>query len=112
MDTPDQFQADVCLEQQREILTRSLNEIATEIGMTLRDSGLDFPIFIPVREDGDALATIATPLDPSDEDWQRASTIVCQIIISKAIGCEKLRGRPLACAIARSTIAAADVTGN
>jgi hypothetical protein len=67
------------------------------------------PIFIAVRREGEALATIATPADPADDDWQRASTIVCQII-SERIECGTLRRRELACAMARGSIAVADLT--
>ena len=48
--------------------------------MAMRDAGLHFPVFMTVRDSGDSLATIATPLDPSDDDWQQASEIVCQIM--------------------------------
>ena len=33
----------------------------------MRDVGLTFPVYITVRNSGDALVTIATPLDPSDD---------------------------------------------
>ena len=60
----------------------------------MRDVGLTFPVYITVRNSGDALVTIATTLDPSDADWQRASAIVCRII-EKKVGCGRLRGREL-----------------
>lgn len=110
MDTMDEFETALDrFDPEREVLTQSLNEIANDIGMALRDVGLNFPVFISVRREGEALATIATPSDPSDDDWLRASTIVCQII-GERIGCGELRGRALACAMARGTIAAADLT--
>ena len=40
----------------------------------MRDVGLTFPLYITVRNSGDALVTIATPLDPPDTDWQQASS--------------------------------------
>ena len=46
----------------------------------MRDVGLTFPVYMTVRNSGDALVTIATTLDPSDTDWQQASEIVCRII--------------------------------
>ena len=58
--------------------------------MAMRDVGLTFPIYMTVRNSGDALVTIATTLDPSDADWQQASAIVCQIIQEK-VGCGRLR---------------------
>ena len=33
----------------------------------MRDVGLTFPLYITVRNSGDALVTIATSLDPSDD---------------------------------------------
>ena len=84
--TAEQTEAEDHLNSQRNILTQSLDEIANNIGIRLRDVGLNFPVFISVRQDADALATIATPVDPTDEDWQRATIIVCRIM-SERIGC-------------------------
>jgi hypothetical protein len=96
MDTYD----DTSIEQ-REIIGHSLDEIANDIGMVLRDAGLNFPVFMTVRDNGDSLATIATSLDPSDDDWERASAIVCQIM-EKKIGGGRLRSRELLCAVANA----------
>jgi len=60
MDTTPQTDLDA----QRETIRRSLNEIANDIGMAMRDVGLHFPVFMTVRDNGDSLATIATPLEP------------------------------------------------
>ena len=95
-------------ESQREIVRQSLNEIATEVATALRDARLDFPVFLTVPNSGDSLATIACPLDPSHEDWSHASAIVCRII-GKRLGDARLHGRPLHCAVAKGTIAAADM---
>ena len=54
------------LYSQRETIRESLDAIANDIGMAMRDVGLRFPVYITVRASGDSLATIATPLDPSD----------------------------------------------
>ena len=67
------IEADATLSAQRDIIRQSINEIANDIGMEMRDVGLTFPLYITVRNSGDALVTIATPLDPSDSDWQRPS---------------------------------------
>jgi hypothetical protein len=50
------------LDARRDIIKLALDEIATKIGMVMREEGLHFP----VRNSGDSLATIATTLDPSD----------------------------------------------
>ena len=73
-------------------------------------SGLTFPVYMTVRNSGDALVTIATTLDPSSADWQQASEIVCRIL-EERVGCGRLRGQELPCAIANAgVINAVDVT--
>jgi hypothetical protein len=109
MNTDNGYQEiDDSLDAQREMIRASLDQIAADVGMALRDAGLNFPVFLTVPNGGHSLATIATALDPSDVDWQQASEIVCQIIAQKA-GCDRLRARELACAVANSTVAAAGV---
>ena len=81
MDRDNQDQeSDDRLDAQREIIRASLDQIAADIGVALRDAALNFPVFLTVPNSGNSLATIATPLDPTDDDWQRASAIVCEII--------------------------------
>ena len=100
------------LDAQRDIIRQSLDAIINDIGTAMRDIGLTFPVYITVRNSGDALVTIASPLDPSDEQWQQASAIVCRTL-EQRVGCGRLRGRELACAIANSgAINAADVTAD
>ena len=111
-DEQDDFIFDDQLDAQRDIIRQSLDEIANDIGMAMRDVGLTFPVYMTVRNSGDALVTIATTLDPSDADWQQASEIVCRIIEEK-VGCGRLRGQELPCAIANAgVINAADVTAD
>jgi hypothetical protein len=100
-DNQDDTQLDDRLAAQRTIIKASLNEIANEVGMMMRDEGLRFPVYITVRNSGDSLATIATTLDPTDAEWLRASAIVCEVI-GKRIGGGKLRGSELPCAVANS----------
>jgi hypothetical protein len=100
-DDQDDTQFDDRLDAQRQIIRASLNEIANELGMIMRDEGLRFPVYITVRNSGDSLATIATTLDPTDAEWSRASAIVCEVI-EKRIGGGKLRGRELPCAVANA----------
>src|ERR1700693_1576462 len=95
----DELSTDDILDAQRDIIRQSLNEIANDIGMAMRDVGLTFPVYMTVRNSGDALVTIATTLDPSSADWQQASEIVCRILEEK-VGCGRLRGQELPCAIA------------
>jgi hypothetical protein len=104
MDISDDFDTpseDDTLHAQRDIIRESLNEIADDIGMAMRDEGLHFPVYITVRNSGDSLATIATPLDPSDDDWSRAAAIICEVI-EKKIDSGKLTSRALPCAVANA----------
>jgi hypothetical protein len=108
----DTSSTDDRLDAQRDIIRQSLDAIANDIGMTMRDVGLTFPLYITVRNSGDALVTMMTPLDPSDTDWQRAREIVCRTL-EERVGCGRLGGRELACAIANAAVInAADVTAD
>ena len=95
-------------DEQREIIRQSLDEIAAEVATSLRDAHLDFPVFLTVPNSGNSLATMASPLDPSDSEWSHASAIVCRII-GQRLGDARLHGRPLHCAVANATMGAADV---
>jgi hypothetical protein len=88
----------------RETMQRSLDAITNDIG-----TGLQFPIYITVPTNGNALAMIATPLDPSDQDWEHVRAII-NGIIGRGIGCGKLRAQELTCAAANmAPMNAADV---
>ena len=111
-DIDPQTGSDMRLDAQRDIIRQSLDAIINDIEMAMRDVGLTFPVYITVRNSGDALVTIASPHDPSDEQWQQASAIVCRTL-EERVGCGRLRGRELACAIANAgAINAADVTAD
>ena len=58
----DNPSTDDTLDAQRDIIRQSINEIANDIGMKMRDVGLTFPLYITVRNSGDALVTIAIRL--------------------------------------------------
>ena len=110
MDGADQQRdADDLRSAQRDLIRQSLSEIANDLSKEMRDAALDFPVYMTVPRSGNSLATIATPLDPSDEDWERVSAIVCRIL-EQRIGGGRLRGRELTCVIANGSMAAADVT--
>ena len=97
------------LDAQRAILTKSIDDVAGEIGIALKDAGLHFPVHISVRTSGDSLATIATPLDPPDNDWKHAMAIVCEVI-ARWVGAEKLHSRELIYAVANApTISAGEL---
>jgi hypothetical protein len=110
MDGPDQ--QDEAIDHryaQRDIIRQSLNEIANDLSMEMREAALDFPVYMTVPNGGHSLATIATPLDPSNQDWEKVSAMVCRIL-QKRLGGGRLRGTELTCVIANGSMAAADVT--
>ena len=66
----DDLSTDDGLDAQRNIIRQSLDAIIDEIGIAMRDAGLVFPVYITVRNSGDALVTIAT----SPTDWMNSGT--------------------------------------
>ena len=95
-------------EGKRAVIRDALDEIAIDIGVALRDAHLDFPVYLTVPHSGESLASLACPVDPSDEQWSKATAIVCRIV-SERLGGVRLRGRPLRCAVANATMGAADI---
>lgn len=71
---------------QREIIRQSLNEIANDIGMAMRDVGLNFDLALNVPHSGNSLVTMISSTDPSDEDWEKVSAIVRKIVSTKLGG--------------------------
>ena len=108
---PDESSIDDRIDAQRDLIRQSLDEIANDVGMMLRDAGLTCPVFLTVPNSGNSLTTVATPIDPSDEDWSRVMAIVSQIV-EERIGTGKLRSRELRCAMATATMTAAEVTAD
>ena len=98
-------------EAQRAVVKLALNEIAAEVGIALHDAHLNFPVYLTVPNSGNSIATIACPLDPSDSEWSCATSIVCRVIATR-LGDIRLRGRTLICAMANSTMSAADVAAD
>ena len=95
-------------EGKRAVIRQALDEIAIDIGVALRDAHLDFPVYLTVPHSGESLATLACPVDPSDEEWSKATAIVC-LVVSERLGDVRLCGRPLPCAVANATMGAADI---
>jgi hypothetical protein len=56
-DIDPQIGSEMRLDAQRDIIRQSLDAIVNEIGMAMRDVGLTFPVYITVRNSGDALVT-------------------------------------------------------
>ena len=84
-ETSQQSDADDLRYAQRDLIRQSLNEIANDLSMEMRDAALDFPVYMTVPNSGHSLATIATPLDPSDQDWEKVTAIVCRILERRSV---------------------------
>ena len=97
------------IESKREIIRDCLNEIIIVVESRLRAAGLSSTIFLTVPHSGDAVVTMATPLDPSDNLWTHIVEIVCETVSERLDGF-KLRGRKMICAMANTTMVAADLT--
>jgi hypothetical protein len=97
------------LDDQRESIKGSLNEITNDIGMAMRDAGLgSIPIYMVIPKSGDALASLATPVNPSEEEWSCIMDIAFKVIQEK-IGCGELCSRALSCAAVNEPMVVADV---
>jgi hypothetical protein len=98
-------------EGEREIIRQSLNEIALEVKTRLREANLSYPVYLSVPLSGDAIITLFTRLDPSDEQWDRVSEIIRQIL-SARLGGMRLRSRHLICAVADALVEASEIIGD
>jgi hypothetical protein len=108
-DQSQELSSDNQIEPKREIIRACLNDVVAEIADRLREAGLTFPVFLTVPRSGDAIVTMATPLDPSDNEWSQVTKIVCSTVSERLNGL-KLRGREMICAMANTTMVAADLT--
>ena len=99
------------IDAKRSIVRESLDEIAAEMGIAMRDANLRFPIGITTPSSGHAIVTIVTPLDPSDDDWAHTCAIVRQIV-SEKLGGISMRSRSLPCAVVNATMSGAEITPN
>src|ERR1022692_407579 len=66
------------IESKREIIRECLDEIIVDVERRLRAARLSSTIFLTVPCSGDAVVTMATPLDPSDDLWSHIVEIVCE----------------------------------
>jgi hypothetical protein len=82
--------------ESREKLRAILPEIATEVAAAMRAAGLDFPIWLSVPNSGTAIATLATPLDPTGVDWENACRIA-RAIVETHSGRQDLAMHELSC---------------
>jgi hypothetical protein len=108
------FQLDTSMdeiEDKRENIRGSLNEVIIELGKRLHEAGLSCPVFLTVPNSGDAIVIMATPLNPSDEDWSQVSDIV-RATVSERLNGLKLRSREMICGAANAPISTAEITAD
>jgi hypothetical protein len=96
------------LENQRETLRQSLNEITTELNSALVPARLAYPVYMCVPTTGNSLLTFACPLDPNDDEWAQITEIALQVV-GKKIGKTQLQTRELACAMAGTMMGAGEL---
>jgi hypothetical protein len=96
------------IQANRTTIERSLAEISAQINTALIEADLVYPIYMCVPASGDALLTFACPVDPNDDEWNRVTQIVCDVV--GAFTDKRLHSRPLSCAMAGTSMGAADLT--
>jgi hypothetical protein len=103
--------ADNRIESKQQIIRDRLNEIIVDVESRLRAAGLSSTIFLTVPNSGNAVASIATPLDPPDDLWSRIVETVCEIVSERLDGL-KLRSQDMICAAVNAKMGAADLTAD
>jgi hypothetical protein len=114
MDTIDEQQEpsdDDHLETLRSIIRQSLDEIANDISAAMRAAHLNFPVGLTTPSSGSAIVTMVTPVDPSEDDWSHATTIVSEIVPEK-LGGIGLCSHSLPCAMVNAAMSGAEITAN
>jgi hypothetical protein len=109
--TQQDLSTDDDTEDKRKIIRSCLNEIVVEVGNRLREAGLSCPLFLTVPNSGDAIAMMATPLDPSDEDWSHVGDIV-RTTVSERLNGLKLQNREMICGAANHAIGSAEISAD
>ena len=85
-----------CCAQYREQLISLLPQIASDVTAALTAAGLHIPVFFCIPRSGDSLLTFATPVDPSDAEWERITDII-RDAVEDTSGIDKLAVRELHC---------------
>jgi len=86
------------VDSKRQIIRETLNDVAQEVGNRLREACLDVPVFLTIPRSGNAIVTMATPL-------------VRQVVSDRLDGII-LQSHEAPCAMASSTMSAADLIEN
>jgi hypothetical protein len=97
------------IEAEREIIRQSVDAIASDVAMAMRDAGLHhYPIGVAVPNSGNSVASILCPVDPPDDDWSHITAIVCAVL-AKKLGGKSFRGLPLVCAMTTAAVGVAEI---
>jgi hypothetical protein len=96
------------IEAEREIIRQSLDAIASDVAMAMRDVGLHYPIGLAVPGSGNSVANILCPVDPPDDDWSHITAIACAVL-AKKLGGKSFRGLPIVCAMTSATMGVAEI---
>ena len=99
------------IEGEREIIRKALTEIVQEVGNRMREAGLTYPVFMTVPSSGNAIMTMATPVDQSNDgcdEWPQITAII-QKILSDRLDGVALWSHELPCAMVNTPMNAADV---
>jgi hypothetical protein len=96
---------------QRATIRQSLDEIANDVGIAMRNANLRFPFSLTVPDSGQSFITMVTPVDPSDDDWSQTTDIVRRIVSHK-LGGMRLCSRQLPCTMVNATMTVAEIIPN
>ena len=111
MNTIEEPLTDENLDVHRATVRETLDAIASDVGVALKDAGYNYPIFLTAGRSDRTILCISTPFDPSDKIWEQMTSIAIGII-TKRLGGIKLSRRELRCASANLVMTAADVTAD
>lgn len=107
MDTTTQYDAskDDGIEDEREIIRKALDQIVKEVGTRMGEAGLKLPVYLVVPNSGNAILTLATPIDANDDpqdEWSQINAIVREIVLDRLDGIG-LRSQELTSAMVNAT---------
>jgi hypothetical protein len=84
-----------------------LDQIDTEVSLALSSANICIPVFFTVPNAG-PMMTIATPTDPSLEEWNKVREIVVPIV-ERVTGANDVTCQDAACVSASARLAAGDL---
>jgi hypothetical protein len=97
METEFDDQTDDDMVRHRARARNLLSKITRQIRKALDDAGISLDVFVTIPSSGEAIATIGTAANPTDEVWDRTSKIISSIV-GESVGLTRTRCREVACA--------------